>query len=103
MSEGRKLDAGKPRFDLIPPAAEAAIVDVLTLGAEKYSPENWRSVPEPERRYFAALRRHLSAWQRGERLDPDDGKSHLAHAGCCLLFLLDLDLGGEPPAWGREG
>lgn len=26
-----------------------------------------------------------------ERLDPESGLPHLAHAACCLLFALELD------------
>lgn len=94
---GRKADHGKPRFDLMPPSAELAVAEVLTFGAQKYADENWRSVSDPLRRYYAALRRHLNAWKSGEKTDPETGLPHLAHAGCCLLFMLDLDLNGEPP------
>jgi hypothetical protein len=92
---GSKLDQDKLRFDLMPALAEEAIVGVLTYGARKYSPGNWRKVPELERRYFAAARWHLSAWQRGERIDPESGLRHLAHAACCLVFLLEDELARE--------
>lgn len=39
-------------------------------------------------RPFAALMRHMWAWWRREEADPETGLSHLAHAGCCLLFLI---------------
>lgn len=93
---GIKHDAGKPRFDLIDPGAELALVEVLTLGAQKYSPENWRFV---ERwRYEAAMGRHLNARRRGELLDPESGKPHTAHAMACLMFLLvwDLEIDADP-------
>lgn len=92
LDEGRKDDNGKPRWDLLPLGATSAVVDVLTHGAVKYAPDNWRKVPEPKRRYFAAALRHLVAYWRGEKLDPDSGKPHLAHAACCLLFLLEFEL-----------
>lgn len=88
--EGRKDDAGKLRYDLVPFAALDQIVDVLTFGANKYAPDNWRHVPDAETRYFAAALRHLSKWKQGENLDPESGKGHLAHAACCLLFLMEL-------------
>ena len=37
---------------------------------------------------YDALQRHLSSWWGGEDKDPETNLSHLAHAGCCLLFLL---------------
>jgi len=86
-----KHDTEKPRWDLLPVVATSHVVDVLTFGARKYAPDNWRTVPEARRRYYAAALRHLVSWWNGERLDPESGLPHLAHAGCCLLFLADLD------------
>lgn len=91
VEAGKKLDAGKARWDLLPWKATGAIVDVLTFGAKKYSPNNWRKVPEARDRYLAAAMRHLVAWADGEKRDPESGLHHLAHAGCCILFLLELD------------
>lgn len=89
---GDKRDDGKPRYDLVPFVALHHLVLVLTFGAKKYTPDGWRAVPEWRRRYFAAALRHLIAWFGGERLDPESGLHHLAHAACCLFFLLELDL-----------
>ena len=72
----------------MPWRAIAEITDVLSLGAEKYSANNWCRGTEWGR-YFAALCRHVFAWWQGEDLDPETGKSHLAHAGCCLIFLME--------------
>ena len=91
LVEGRKFDQEKLRWDLVPWDSVEQIVDVLTYGAKKYAPDNWKSVPEGRTRYFAALCRHLFAWWRGEKIDPESGKPHLAHAGCCVLFLLFID------------
>lgn len=91
MTTGEKHDAEKPRWDLLPTGAVGAIVDVLTFGARKYAPHAWRNVPEGKRRYLAAAYRHITAWHQGETLDPESGLPHLAHAGCCLLFLAELD------------
>jgi hypothetical protein len=94
--EGLKYDSGKPEYGLLPPLALEEVAKVLTVGAQKYSRENWRFVDDGPRRYFDALQRHVWAWKRGETLDPETGLSHLAHAGCCLMFLLELDeLNGE--------
>lgn len=87
----------KTRFDLIPFRAVGEIADVLAYGAEKYSANNWCRGTDWSR-YFAALCRHLFAWWGGEDKDPETGFSHLAHAGCCLLFLMEYQRNG----WGSD-
>ncbi|MCU7521636.1 MAG: hypothetical protein HF312_15575 [Ignavibacteria bacterium] len=87
--EGKKYDAGKDRWDLLPFAQVRQIVKVLTFGAAKYEPNNWQGVEKE--RYIAAAFRHLTAWIDGERCDPESGIHHLAHAACNLLFLLWQD------------
>ena len=88
---GRKFDGGKLQYGLVPPLALRETVKVLTFGAEKYEPDNWKRVPDPNRRYFDAAQRHLWAYKEGEVNDPESGVSHLAHALCCIMFMLDLD------------
>ena len=88
---GRKFDGGKLQYGLLPPLALREIVKVLTFGAEKYEPDNWRRVPDGHRRYFDAAQRHLWAYKEGEMYDPETSVNHLAHALCCIMFMLDLD------------
>ena len=88
---GRKFDGNKLEYGLLPPKALEAVVDVLTFGAQKYARDNWKHVDDAKRRYFDALQRHLWAWKMGEKLDPESGKPHLAHAMCCLMFLHEHD------------
>lgn len=92
MSLGQKHDQGKNRLDLIPPLAEEEIGWVLTHGAEKYGPKNWRMVENAEERYHGAARRHINAYARGEDSDYDSGLHHLAHAIVSLMFVLELEL-----------
>ncbi|MEX2964235.1 dATP/dGTP diphosphohydrolase domain-containing protein [Microbulbifer sp. TYP-18] len=92
---GQKHDEGKPRWELLPWNGMEEVVQVLTYGAEKYAPDNWRQVPNYQSRYTAAALRHISAYMRGEEQDQETGRHHLAHATCCLLFLLEL---GSNPA-----
>jgi hypothetical protein len=89
---GRKFDGGKLQYSLLPPLALKATVEILTFGAEKYEPDNWKFVPDSKRRYFDAMQRHLWAWKEGEQNDPETGKNHLAHAMCCLMFLYEHDV-----------
>ena len=84
---GLKLDKGKTRYELLSPYALEQIAQVLTYGAKKYAPRNWEK-GIAWGRVFGALMRHMWAWWRGENLDKETGLSHLAHAGCCLMFLL---------------
>jgi hypothetical protein len=88
---GTKHDDGKARFDLIPPNAERTLAEVLTMGAEKYGPDNWKKVDDLERRYIAAARRHVNAYARGEVLDSESGLHHLAHAAASLLFIVEKE------------
>ncbi len=88
---GRKDDNRKLRWDLLPVDPIRQIVRVLTFGAEKYAADNWQHVPQPFDRYYAAAMRHLTDWRDGERYDRETGIHHLAHAACCMLFLLWFD------------
>jgi len=93
MTEGgRKFDSDKLEYGLLPPFALEETVRVLTFGAQKYERDNWKKVPESKRRYFDALERHVWAWKKGEKLDPESGIHHLAHAMCCLMFLYEHDI-----------
>lgn len=91
MTEGRKDDFGKLRYDLIPPDALAELARVYTVGAAKYSPRNWEQGISFGR-VFAALMRHTWAWWRGEENDPDDGLPHMAHAAWNCMTLLAFSL-----------
>jgi hypothetical protein len=91
--EGVKFDTEKARYDLIPPEIEEAIAKVLTFGAAKYGDRNWELGMRWGRPY-AALRRHMAAWWGGENNDPETGFSHLAHAACCIAFLVAFEARG---------
>lgn len=90
---GNKHDSGKPLMGAVPPNALLAVAKVLTFGAEKYGRDNWRQVESAETRYMDAALRHINAYQRGEVADPESGESHLAHAVCSLMFMLELQEG----------
>lgn len=92
-----KYDAGKWRLSLIPVSCIRSIVSVLEFGAAKYKEDNWQTVPQARRRYYDAAIRHLTAWWDGERNDPESQLPHLAHAACCVIFLLWLDDNPQKP------
>lgn len=97
---GKKYDAGKPMYNLLPADALEEVVKVLTVGAMRYNEpvdqENWRLVANPQTRYFAAAQRHQWADQRGEFIDKSTETStgtdcyHLACAIASLMFKLQL-------------
>lgn len=94
---GQKFDGGKLRYDLYPTNAYEGCTKVLTFGAEKYTPGGWKTVPNGETRYYAALIRHLQSQKRyieeggkGLALDDESGLPHLDHAQCCLVFLREV-------------
>jgi len=87
--EAPKYDDGKLMFELLMPGPLRQVVAVLTYGAKKYEANSYRCGLKWSR-YVGAALRHIWAWYGGEEYDPESGLHHLAHAICCLLFLLDF-------------
>ena len=84
-----KFDQGKLDWSLMPLDSVEEILKVLEFGKKKYAAWNWSSNGGfPYSRVFNSLLRHLFAWFRGEDNDPETNLSHLAHAGCNILFLI---------------
>jgi hypothetical protein len=102
---GAKADSNKLDLTLVPGELEEAVAEILMFGAQKYSRNGWKHVPDASRRYFAALERHIKAFKRGEDLDPESGLHHLAHATCNLAFLLYFlrTAGTDVGAWRDNG
>lgn len=84
-----KYDAGKVRYELIPPEFVHATAVILTFGATKYADRGWEDGMNWSR-VFGALMRHLWAWWNPfvPSTDAETGHSHLWHAACCLAFLI---------------
>lgn len=84
-----KHDSGKPDWSLVPFEALEEVVRVLEFGAKKYSRDNWRTGEGFKySRVLSSLLRHIYSYLRGEDNDPESGLSHMAHAGCNVLFIL---------------
>lgn len=88
---GVKFDGNKVAYHLLPVDALDEISRVLTFGAKKYGERNWEKGIAYSRLYRALLH-HILAWWSGEKVDPESGFSHLAHAACCVIFLLSFTL-----------
>ncbi len=93
--QGRKDDSFKPRHSLIPQGTISSVIEVLEHGAQKYDVDNWKQVPDARIRYYDAAMRHIDSWYKGEQKDEESDLPHLAHAICCLLFLMWLDNNGD--------
>lgn len=94
---GKKHDTGKPMAGLMMQdfaKALAAVADVTTYGARKYTPSGWVNVPDANRRYTDALYRHLLAYAAGETHDAESGLPHIAHAAWNVLALLEMETRG---------
>ena len=87
MSEGRKKDQDKLRFDLILPEFEEAMAHVLTHGAKEYGANNWQKVDDAKARYTGALQRHLNQWRKGYMYDLDSDCNNLAQIAVNAMFL----------------
>lgn len=97
-----KFDDDKISYALVPQEAVDELAKVLNFGAGKYTPHNWRKGLKYSRCYDAMLR-HLFAWWGGEDIDKESGLSHLAHAMCCLSFLITYQTDGSEGLDDRRG
>jgi hypothetical protein len=85
-----KFDTDKLPLHLLSTEAMNQTAAVLKFGAEKYAEHNWRKGFAWSRPLSAAMR-HITAFNAGEDTDPESGLSHLAHAACCIMFLLEFE------------
>lgn len=91
-----KSDNNKDPMGDLPLGALRVTSRVFGYGNVKYEYDNFlRRDVATIRRYVGACLRHLEARQRGERLDPESGLPHLAHAVASLLIALQHEEG--PP------
>lgn len=81
----------KPAISLVPLKALWEVAKVMTFGAQKYDKFNWLGGIRYTRLADAAMR-HIIQFMNREEPDSESGLSHLAHAGCCILMLLEMTL-----------
>lgn len=90
---GAKLDSGKNRLALVLggfSVALQAVGDVGTYGANKYTDNGWKDVPNGVQRYSDAMLRHFFAEQAGELYDPETKLLHAAATAWNALARLNL-------------
>lgn len=82
---GTKHDSKKPAMSLCPPEGLRLMAQAMSYGAGKYGAHNYRLGMAVSRLYSAALR-HIASDLEGERIDPESGLPHLAHALASLAM-----------------
>jgi hypothetical protein len=95
---GAKLDAGKMLPSLVLGDFAKALTEVVqvgTMGANKYTPHGWLSVPNGLERYGEAQLRHWLLRTTGETHDPESKLLHRAHEAWNVLAQLELLLRGK--------
>lgn len=91
--EGVKHDGDKLPWHLIPWDALQEVVKVLQFGERKYAARNWEKGMAWHRLIRAAIG-HTIEFARGRNKDPESNLHPLAHAACCILFLIAYDVRG---------
>lgn len=99
---GSKNDAGKLRYDLIPPDALAALAFVYTIGADKYEDRNWEKGISFGR-LIAAQERHVNNFKAGQNIDPKDGQHHQASVAWTALAMIAFQMRGRHDLDDRPG
>lgn len=83
---GDRNNQGKLRWSLLDMKTLEGLVQVLMMGAEKYSAYNWQK-GLPINEVYESLMRHLVSFMDGEDNDAESGLSHLDHALCNIYFM----------------
>ena len=90
-------------MQLLPPRALVEVAKVLTLGAKKYAPDNWKKLDNLSGRYTGAALRHIFEHMIDpDAIDPESGVTVLAHAVCDLLFIIEDTLEKSSKERSRE-
>ena len=87
LGSGRKDDAEKTRYDLLPFDILEEDAQLLSYGAVKYADRNWEKGMLWSRSAAALLRHFMAFWLHGQSLDPESGHPHLAAVRFCAAQL----------------
>src|SRR5690606_15189548 len=97
VTQGLRYDNNKIRFDLIPPEADKALAEILTMGAKKYAERNWE-LGMDWMKMIASLKRHLNAWESGVDNDEESGFNHMKHVlwnAMALVTYIERNIGND--------
>lgn len=81
------------QYSMIPVEPLAEVARVYGYGAQKYDRDNWRK-GYAWSLSLDALLRHIEQFRRGESVDTESGRQHLAHAAFHLFTLMEYDSKG---------
>jgi len=87
LEKATRNNSGKPKWHLMDMPSFEPMIRALEWGAERYGEFNWQkglSVIET----LDSLQRHFIAFQNGQDIDEESGKSTLGHLACNVMFLL---------------
>jgi hypothetical protein len=98
----KRFDTGKLRWSLLPWTALEEVVKVFEAGAKKYGDRNWEGGMSYSR-VWDCLMRHVVAYQKGLRVDPESQCHTMAHVVANALFLIAYDLWGVAEAYDDIG
>lgn len=93
--KGTKDDIGKTDLTLPDPWFVEGGARVLQHGMKKYARGNWQKDLDPKR-IMAALKRHISDYEKGNLIDKETGESHMLHVFCNAQFLYYYERHGKP-------
>lgn len=85
LQKSQRFNVGKIKWTLVHFKSIECMVEVLTFGAKKYSPDNWKiglNLKEIE----DSIQRHLASLIDGEIKDPESGLYHIGHIMCNCMF-----------------
>lgn len=84
----------KPPVHFIHPIAELHESAALKSGALKYGENNYLETPVEAMTYVGAIKRHLSQWLSGERVDAKELVHHLGAIKACCTILMTTEAVG---------
>lgn len=87
LGEGERRNDGKVRHDLLEPFAINELAKVFTVGAGKYSPNNWLKGMAWSK-VLASLKRHLNAFEQGVDYDEETKLLHASHIAWNAMALV---------------
>ena len=85
----------KPNLCLLPPEATWESALLLSQYSDRDADvPGWDLMTKTQclKKYKASVLRHLWRWLRGEQVDQDSGRHHLAHVATNALILLEVHL-----------